>query len=314
MIEVAVGFYAVSEISTLYHSQRMVNLNLGANRRSAMRSGIALRDGFDGEGLWRLARRTEDAAQARRLFPLPSIYDGGSRSDAASLGTVTLHIVQDWVMRFNERGPQGRTNGKAPGHHSRLNDLQRTALAQAIERRPAPYLDGLVRWRLCDLAQWFWEESLVSLSEQTLGREVRAMRYRRLAAPPRHYAQDSQAIEDFKKVSPPQWQRLPPERPEVNGREIWFEDEARIVSGVSLTHLTSAEGRSENYGCDIDGKNAQRAVMAVTHAFAKPHRLLFRTLAPVDQKHPNFLVRNSSQWAINIVRLTIRRCCAAKAL
>lgn len=71
-------------------------------------------------------------------------------------------------MRFNERGPQGLINGKAPGQQARLNDQQRAALAQAIERGPTPYLDGIVRWRLCDLAQWLWEEFRVSMSEQTL--------------------------------------------------------------------------------------------------------------------------------------------------
>lgn len=45
-----------------------------------MRSGILLRDDFDGEGLRRLARRRKDAAQTRRLLALASIYDGGSRS------------------------------------------------------------------------------------------------------------------------------------------------------------------------------------------------------------------------------------------
>ena len=64
--------------------------------------------------------------------------------------------------------------------------------------------NGVVRWRLCDLAQWLWEEFRVSVSEQTLSREVRAMGYRKLAARPKHYAQDPQAIEDFKKISPPQ--------------------------------------------------------------------------------------------------------------
>ncbi|WP_075293323.1 helix-turn-helix domain-containing protein, partial [Pararhizobium arenae] len=119
-----------------------------------MRSGISLREDFDGDGLRRLARQTKDAAQARRLLALASIYDGGSRSDAARLGNVTLQIVRDWVLRFNERGPAGLANGKAPGQQSRLNDDQRAALAQAIERGPTPYLDGVVRWRLCDLAQW----------------------------------------------------------------------------------------------------------------------------------------------------------------
>jgi transposase len=73
---------------------------------------------------------------------------------------------------------------------------------------PTPYLDGVVRWRLCDLAQWLWEEFRVSVSEQTLSREVRAMGYRKLAARPKHHAQDTQAIEEFKKTFPPQWQKL----------------------------------------------------------------------------------------------------------
>ncbi len=181
-----------------------------------MRAGISLRDDFDGEGLRRLARQTKDAAQVRRLLALASIYDGGSRSDAARLGNVTLQIVRDWVLRFNERGPQGLINGKAPSQKSRLNNHQRAALAQAMERGPTPYLDGVVRWRLCDLAQWLWEEFRVSVSEQTLSREVRAMGYRKLTTRPKHHAQDPRAIEDFKKVSPPQWQKLPPGRREEN--------------------------------------------------------------------------------------------------
>ena len=185
-----------------------------------MRSGIPLHDDFDGEGLRLLARQTKDATQIRRLLALASIYDGSTRSNAARLGNVTLQIVRDWVMRFNARGPDGLINGKAPGHPSRLNDQQRAALAQAIERGPPPYLDGVVRWHLCDLAQWLWAEFRVSVSEQTLSREVRAMGYRKLAVRPKHHAQDPQAIEDFKKVSLPLWQKLPPERPRETDRNL----------------------------------------------------------------------------------------------
>lgn len=42
------------------------------------------------------------------------------------------------------------------------------------------------------------------MNEQTLSREVRAMGYRKLAARPKLHVQDTHAIEDFKKVSPPQ--------------------------------------------------------------------------------------------------------------
>ena len=149
-----------------------------------MRRGISLRGDFDGEHLRRLARQTKGAAQALCLLALALIYDGGSRSDAARIGNVTLQIVRDWVMRFSERAPQGQINGKAPGQLLRASDQQRAALAQAIECGPTSYLDGVVGWRLCDLAQWLWEEFRVSVSEQTLNREVRAKGYRKLVARP----------------------------------------------------------------------------------------------------------------------------------
>ena len=66
---------------------------------------IALRSDFTGVELRRLARQSRDASQARRLLALAAIYDGGTRSEAARLGNVTLQIVRDWVLRFNVEGP-----------------------------------------------------------------------------------------------------------------------------------------------------------------------------------------------------------------
>jgi transposase len=83
---------------------------------------IGLREDFDGSALWRLARASKSAPQARRLLALAEIYDGGNRSDAARIGDVTLQIIRDWVIRFNARGPAGLLDGKAPGKRSILND------------------------------------------------------------------------------------------------------------------------------------------------------------------------------------------------
>jgi hypothetical protein len=76
-----------------------------------------------------------------------------------------------------------------------------------VESGPVPAAHGVVRWRLIDLCQWVWDEFRVSVSRQTLGRELRAMRYRKLSARPRHHAQAEGAIETFKKTSPPAWMR-----------------------------------------------------------------------------------------------------------
>ena len=65
----------------------------------------------------------------------------------------------------------------------------------------------MVRWRIVDLIQWLFDEYGVSVSKQTLSRDLRAMGYRKLTARPRHHAQGADAIDVFKKISPPTWQR-----------------------------------------------------------------------------------------------------------
>jgi transposase len=177
------------------------------SRMLAMAAAVALRSDFTGTDLRRLARSTEDAKQVRRLLALAAIYDGASRSDAARIGDVGLQIVRDWVMRFNAEGPAGLVDRKPPGPSPRLNAAHRAALAVTIESGPMPALHGVVRWRLVDLCQWLWEEFQVSVARQTLGRELRVLGYRKLSARPRHHAQAEGAIEHFKKVSQPSWQR-----------------------------------------------------------------------------------------------------------
>ena len=95
---------------------------------------IPLRPDFDAVGLRILAKKSKDAAQARRLLALAHIYDGGSRTQAGALGSVTLQIVRDWVMRFNADGPAGLIDRKAPGQPSRLNDEHRAASHRAVAR------------------------------------------------------------------------------------------------------------------------------------------------------------------------------------
>ncbi len=172
-----------------------------------MTAGIGLRTDFDGSALRRLARVSKDSGQARRLLALSEIYDGGTRSDAARLGGVTLQSIRDWVLRFNARGPEGLIDGKAPGPKTKLDGVQRLALKEKVEAGPIPAVDGVVRWRLIDLVQWLYEEFAVSLDETTVGRELKAMGFRKLSARPRHHAQNEFAVEAFKKTSPPSWRR-----------------------------------------------------------------------------------------------------------
>ncbi len=168
---------------------------------------IALRVDFDAAQVRRAARACKDANQVRRLLAVAAIYDGSSRTEAAAIGGVTLQIIRDWVLKFNAAGPAGLIDRKAPGQPSRLDDGHRKALAAMVESGPLPAVHGVVRWRIIDLCQWVWDEFAVSVSPQTMSRELRGLGYRKLSARPRHHAQASGAIEDFKKAGPRRWRR-----------------------------------------------------------------------------------------------------------
>ena len=171
-----------------------------------MGRALPLRQDYASDDLKRLARVSRDANQTRRLLALSVIYDGGSRATAAHVGGVGRQIVRDWVERFNAEGPGGLIDRKAPGNPSKLNGEQRAALAQIVERGPIPAVDGVVRWRLIDLAAWVWDEFRLSLSEATMSRELKALGFAKISARPRHQAQNTEALAAFKKISPP-WSR-----------------------------------------------------------------------------------------------------------
>lgn len=172
-----------------------------------MAAPVPLRSDFDAEALRVLAKGSRDPAQTRRLLALSVIAAGGMRSEAAAIGGVGLQTVRDWVVAFNADGPSGLIDGKAPGARPRLNADQREVLRGLVEQGPTPAAHGVVRWRLCDLAQINPEDHGVSVSEQTLSRVLRAMGYRKLSARPRHHAQDPDAAAVFKKASPTVWRR-----------------------------------------------------------------------------------------------------------
>ena len=79
---------------------------------------------------WRcsdLARRAKDGAQARRLLAPAAVLDGASREEAAKIGGMDRPTLRDWVIRYNEQGPDGLINIPSPGAPPKLDDTQKAA-------------------------------------------------------------------------------------------------------------------------------------------------------------------------------------------
>ncbi|WP_085632666.1 IS630 family transposase [Marivita cryptomonadis] len=191
------------------------------------------------------AATTEDprnANQSRRLRALAEIYDCGSRCDAARIGSVGLQIVRDWGLRFNSRGPEGLIEGKAPGARAKLDDAQRQALAVIVESGTIPSIQRVVRCRLSDLARWLHAEFRVSLDETTVSRQLKKLGYVKLTARPRHHAQDTDALEAFKKGFTTELEKVRAGLPQDTAIEVWFQDEARVGQKNKITRRSAKRG------------------------------------------------------------------------
>ncbi|MGY8679568.1 helix-turn-helix domain-containing protein [Bradyrhizobium sp. UFLA05-153] len=76
---------------------------------------VAVRTDFTAVEVRRLARRAKDSDQVRRLLAIAAVLDGSSRAEAAKVGGMDRQTLRDWVIRFNEHGPDGLINVTAPG-------------------------------------------------------------------------------------------------------------------------------------------------------------------------------------------------------
>ena len=89
----------------------------------------------------------EDADQTRRLLSLAAVLDGMNRKDAAEIGAMDRQTLRDWAHRFNEKGPAGLINGKAPGPVPKLSPEQKQELKRIVETGPDPARHGVAMRR-----------------------------------------------------------------------------------------------------------------------------------------------------------------------
>jgi transposase len=172
-----------------------------------MPAAVELRSDYSADALRRLAARSPNASQARRLLALAAVRDGMSREAAARVGGMDRQTLRDWVHAFNAQGPDGLVNGKAPGARPKLSAVQRAEVAEIVEAGPDPHTDGIVRWRCVDLRRLIKARYNIDLDEVSIGRMLKDMGYSHISARPRHPAQVATVIEDFKKTSRHAWRK-----------------------------------------------------------------------------------------------------------
>jgi transposase len=160
-----------------------------------MGQAVALRTDYTADEVRGLAKRAKDAAQARRLLAIAAVLDGASRAEAARIGGMDRQTLRDWVIRFNEKGPEGLVNIPSPGVPPKLDATHRAFLARIVEEGPIAAIHGVVRWRACDLIMRLHEEFGISVSDDTVYRVLKDLGFSHVSARPKAYRQDPEAAE-----------------------------------------------------------------------------------------------------------------------
>lgn len=162
---------------------------------------ITIRRDYEPDDLRRLAARTRNGAQSRRLLAMALVLEGKCRNEAARLCGMDRQILCDWVHRFNAGGPEGLKNRKPSGRQCRVNDEQKAALAEIVRRGPDIEQDGVVRWRRVDLRDWIVANFGVQYHERTIGKLLHGLGFSHISARPCHPSSRREDQETYKKTA-----------------------------------------------------------------------------------------------------------------
>ena len=163
-----------------------------------MATALTLRTDFSASALRRLAKRSKDNSQSRRLLSLAAVLDGMNRTDAARIGGMDRQTLRDWVHRFNQLGPDGLLDRHAGGVEPRLSAERKAELAALVEAGPDRASDGVVRWRRVDLQRVIKERFNIDFHERYVGTILKQLGFSHVSARPRHPDQKAEVIEAFK--------------------------------------------------------------------------------------------------------------------
>lgn len=206
-------------------------------------SRLLLREDYDAAQLRTLSRKSQDNRQTRRLLALAAVYGGMSREAAEEVGGMDRQTLRDWAHRFNAEGPVGLMDRRPP-RRRRLTEGQMQALGAIVEAGPDPAVDGIVRWRRCDLQRVIEERFGVRYSERSITDLLKALSSSYICGRPKHPKQDTDVLGAFKKNFPRILDAHIGHLPKAKREhiEVWFQDEARIGQKNGRTRIWAKQG------------------------------------------------------------------------
>lgn len=176
------------------------------------RNGIEVRLDITAGVLRKKARQEQNVLAASRMLGIANILDGMDRASAAKAAGMDRQTLCDWVNRYNREGLAGFYNRPKGCPQRALTAQQEREIDGLVAKAPE---GTLVRWRCVDVKKEIEKRYGVILHERSVGKLLRRLGFCRMSVRPLHPQNDPEAVEAFKKTSPPTWQKTCPSTPKA---------------------------------------------------------------------------------------------------
>jgi transposase len=150
------------------------------------------------EVLRKLAKAEANARVARRLLAIANALSGMSRKEAAEAAGMDRQALRDWVIRYNEHGPEGLYDCWGDGRPPRLEPAEQAELMRIVLAGPDPE-SGLSAFTREDLVRLCEAHFGKTFHPAALGRVLKRLGLSRQKARPSHPQKDPAEAEAFKK-------------------------------------------------------------------------------------------------------------------
>jgi transposase len=174
--------------------------------------GIEVRKDITATTLRKKARGEKDGRVAARMLGIANILDGMERGAAARAAGMDRQTLCDWVHRYNKEGLAGLHNRPQGRPNRSLTEEQEKEIEALALKGPE---GNLVRWRCVDLKKEIEKRFDVVLHERSVSKLLHRLGFRRMSVRPLHPQNDPEAVEAFKKTSPPRWLKPCPIEPKA---------------------------------------------------------------------------------------------------
>ena len=190
--------------------------------------------------LQRLAKTLTGKRVWLRYQAIILAIQGRSATEVAQALGCSPRAVQNWIARYNQRGPQALAERPHTGRRPRLAGPELLRFQERLEAGPTPE-DGICTFYGRDLQRILEHEFGVLMSLQAVYDLLHRHGFSSLMPRPQHKDADEELQAIFREVVVDQIQAIQEAHPDETV-QVWFEDEARFGQQGTLTRVWARRG------------------------------------------------------------------------